>query len=280
MQSQRRSRADILPANTSTHQPACSRDSAANTGNGPTLRRAIVGTFLALTVLSGLAAGQSPTVQITNTTRGGHLVFYSGDGWRIDITGGGSSAVVIGCIPGSCTQFGYTDGGGSFVLTGYMSDAEIGQWDQTWVVGGVTAVPDPLTFYVYPGSAATCSMWATGAFSIFSLDFIDMYYGYPYYQARGSTTVAALLDPSGYCVMYGDTWNIGSSMSAGRIQVTPWFNQWLVVDNGYRPGYFPPPELYYPFYDATALGFLAINLTNGDLVFLPTVVGLIVHFTY
>lgn len=238
----------------------------------------------AAVLLAPSAKSQTPTVQIINNTRGGSTVFYVGDTWTVTISGGAADAEVVVSIPGSSSPVGYTNVSGTFMLSGYMSAGDVGTWNETWTVGGVTATPDPLTFYVYPASASTCDLVAEGSTGIFSLDYVDSYWPhYLVYQALGYTWVAGALDPAGYCVMYSDTVDLGSLMYAARTILTPYLDQWEIGDaGGYRPGYDPDigPEAYYPYVDATGVGFVAINVTNGDLYFVPIVVGLLVDYIY
>jgi hypothetical protein len=242
---------------------------------GP-IRLALVASF-AFSAIQALA--QTPTVSVTNTTRGGSTVFYVGDTWTVTITGGAPSSAVQVCIPGSCSTEGDTDGYGNFGLSGYMASWDVGTWNETWSVGGVTATPDPLTFYVYPTSAETCNLYTSGSLAIESVDYIVDGFGDIGYQALGYTYVSGVLDPSGYCVMYSDEWDFGPSMSGSRTSLTPYIDQWYIADNGYRPGYTYDPPSYYPYFDATGLGFVAINVTNGDLYFDPVVIGLVVYYT-
>ena len=178
-----------------------------------------------LVALSGTKAhAQTPSVSITNTTRGGNTAFYVGDAWTISITGGAANAQVEICIPGSCSSEGYSDGNGNFSLGGYMASGDVGTWNETWSVGGVTAAPDPLTFYIYPSSAATCDLTTSSPTAIYSEDYLDIYANI-WYQALGSTYVSGVLDPAGYCVMYSDSWSFGPSMSGARTISQPYVDQ-------------------------------------------------------
>lgn len=92
-------------------------------------------------------------VQMINTTRGGsEREFYRvGDSFRVDISGGDSYAEVENCAPQyGCWIAGYTNQWGDFALTGTMPADAVGEWNQTWTVGGVLALPSPTHFYVYP----------------------------------------------------------------------------------------------------------------------------------
>ncbi len=250
------------------------------------IRRAALGLArlaLWLSILAVQVSARTPSVSITNTTRGGSTVFYVGDSWTITINGAMANVAVLVCAPLGCTPSvneGYTNGAGSLTLSGYMSSSDVGTWNQTWSAGSFIATPNPLTFSVYPTSAASCDMWTSGSTSIFTLDYVTTYDGQIWHQARGYTYVNALLDPSGYCVMDSDSWDFGSSMSGQRTILTPVQDQWYVTDNGFRPYYIGDPESYYPYIDATGLGYVAVNVTNGGLFVDYSVIGLLVEFVY
>lgn len=75
-----------------------------------------------------------------NTSRGGSTV-YPGDTWTIQISGAPPSqpVSVLGVHPdgGSATQgYGNTDGSGSFALAGAITADMVGNWQETWSVGG------------------------------------------------------------------------------------------------------------------------------------------------
>lgn len=230
--------------------------------------------------LSFVVNAVSPIVAIANTSIGGSVVFYVGNAWTVTITDGPANAEVIVSTTAGSASVGYSNSQGGFTLNGFMSSVDVGTWDETWTVGGITATPDPLSFVVYPAQATSCDFQAAGSGTVFSLDYVDSFTGYIGYQALGYSTVTAALNPAGYCVMYGDSWDIGSSMYAYRTFLSAYLNQWEVGDTGYRPGYAPPPEYYYPFFDATALGFVAVNVTNLDTYFIPVIVGSYVEFIY
>lgn len=78
-----------------------------------------------------------------NTSRGGSTV-YPGDTWTITITGAAPNqpVSVLGIHPdgGSATQgYGNTDGSGNFKLAGQITSDMVGNWQETWTVGGQQA---------------------------------------------------------------------------------------------------------------------------------------------
>ncbi len=236
----------------------------------------IAGFVAGLTV--GHALAYSPAVSITNTTRGGSSVFYVGDAWAISITGGAPSAQVTICIPGSCSVEGNTDGSGDFSVSGYIYSTDVGTWNETWSVGGVPATPNPLTFYVYPTSSASCMISISGSGAIYSDDELDAF-GDILYQALGYTYASAAPSPSGYCVMYSDAWSFGVSMAGQRTIQSAGLDQWEVWDNGNRPYYDGDYEAYYPYFDSSALGFVSIDITNGNLYYQTAIIGLVVDYS-
>ncbi len=241
-------------------------------------RKAVLVMCMVMGTLASGALAQTPSVSITNTTRGGHTVFYVGDSWTVSITGGAANAAVQVCIPGSCSPEGYTDGSGNYTLSGYMSSGDVGTWNETWSVGGVTATPDPLTFYVYPSSAASCNL-SSGAVPpvMYSLDFIDAYSGYLVYQSLGSGTISATLDPSGYCLMYGDSWDIEWPIAGQRTILSNYVDQWAFWDTGARPLNL---NGFYPYISGAVVGVVAINVTNGDFWIVNVPIGLYIDYTY
>lgn len=256
-----------------------------------TMVQSDVGTWHETWTVGGVTASPSPlsfvvnpvnpTVSILNTSIGGSEVFYVGNAWTVGITNGPANAEVVVSTTAGSASVGYTNSQGSFSLSGYMSSLDVGTWNETWTVGGIIATPDPLSFVVYPAQAATCDFAAAGPGTLFSLDYVDSFTWEIVYQASGSGVVHAALNPAGYCHMFGDSWNIGGSMYAFRTSLGTYFDEWAVGDAGGRPGfYLYAPEDYYPFFDTTALGFLAINITNGDFYFIPVIVGSYVEFVW
>jgi len=221
---------------------------------------------------------QTPSVSIVNTTRGGSTVFYVGDTWTVSITGGAANSQVE--VNGYAE--GYTDASGGFSLNGYMASNDVGTWNETWTVAGVAATPNPLTFTVYPASAATCDLKTSGSTSILSIDYLDPISYAIDYQALGYVYLDGVLDNTGFCVMYSDYWDFGPSMGGTRLIFQPYLDQWEIFDNGYRPGYvsgYTDPSEYYPYVDVSGLGFVAINVTNGEFWYDWNLVGLTVEYT-
>ncbi len=209
-----------------------------------------------VTILVSSALGQTPTVQIANNTRGGSSTFYVGDTWTVTISGGAAFAPVV-VTDVSSAQVGTTNGSGQFILDGAMSAAEIGSWNQTWSVGGVTASPNPLSFSVYPQEAATCGI-ATAAVPpvMGSLDLIDSLPGYLVFSTLGSGTVSGAVNPTAWCAMYGDQWTISYPISGQRTISTNAVDQWEFWDNGSRPLNL---NGFYPYVTGAAVGMLSIN---------------------
>lgn len=87
------------------------------------------------------AVTYSPRVSFTNS-RGGSTL-YPGDSWTIRITGAqpGSEVFVVGGKNGAQdrNRMGTTDASGTFTLTGAVSSAELGNWQETWTAGGLNA---------------------------------------------------------------------------------------------------------------------------------------------
>ena len=82
---------------------------------------------------------------------------------------------------------GTTDGNGNYSLPGTMNNSDVGQWIQTWAVGGVAAVPNPLIFTVYnpygittfTGIAFDYTRWVVEGFGYTSCDPVTAVYYLP-----------------------------------------------------------------------------------------------------
>ena len=86
--------------------------------------------------------GTAATVLITNLTGPSNAAFVVGDSWRIVISGAPNQPVCMtGTFNGLPTggTFGSTDASGNFSLSGLMTSAVVGNWRETWYVGGVQA---------------------------------------------------------------------------------------------------------------------------------------------
>jgi len=139
--------------------PACARGAStipppAGDIAVPGARHSAVPWFVAVIVLlfgCTLIATAQPTVNLTNTTRGGSNL-YAGDGFSIELRSGAPNTAVTVTMTKNGSNFGTypmgtTNTSGSFILTGAVSANEIGAWTETWFVGGVQATPI-LTFDV------------------------------------------------------------------------------------------------------------------------------------
>ena len=95
---------------------------------------------------SGVAAA-SPTVTVTNATRGGSTSFFDGDGFVINVNGGLANSPVTlsqtknGVIFSTNVFEGTSNGSGSIQFAGVILASEVGSWTETWYVGGVQAAP-------------------------------------------------------------------------------------------------------------------------------------------
>jgi len=214
----------------------------------------------------------NPSIQLTNTTRGGSTVFYVGDNWTLSIGGGLPNAAVIGIANGNFTPYGSTDGNGNWSLSGYMSQGDVGQWSESWTVGGETASPDPLLFTVYPASAVGCSLYAGATPPVLvSIDWYDYYTGWLLAQYPASGGTQATLNPAEYCLMHNVTWYRGPTISAAHTQWGPYSDVWSLWDSGYRASY------NYPMIDSAGYSWLAVNVTNGNLYVASVVIP---HYIY
>lgn len=91
----------------------------------------------------------APTVTLRNLSRSS-ANFYVGDSWQVTIRGeAGKDVSVTTSHDGytSSASYGQTDASGSFILTGSMAASHVGNWLETWKVGGVQASPT-LSFFV------------------------------------------------------------------------------------------------------------------------------------
>jgi len=96
------------------------------------------------------------TVSLYNLTRPGSATFYVGDYFLIEIRGADPNRPVYatGTQNGatSTMQFGSTDAGGSFSVSGTMRPEDVGTWSERWTVGETLAQP-VLVFAVLSASA-------------------------------------------------------------------------------------------------------------------------------
>jgi hypothetical protein len=145
--------------------------------------------LVAFGLFSSAAEGQSVSIQ--DTTSGN---FYVGDYWTLTVMGGGYSDVE-GCTSGVCEDFGLTDQNGAFSINGQFSSDEVGEWQETWYVGGVEASPAPLSFYVSnPPPPLDCTP-QTSPFSpatMSSTDYYDNLGAYEYTSAGSVEVVGSV----------------------------------------------------------------------------------------
>jgi hypothetical protein len=90
------------------------------------------------------AAVYSPRVSIRNLTSPGAWSFKVGDQWQVTISGGApNSPVQVTALQSggntSTSVVGNTDSSGNFTLPGTMPPGDVGSWQETWSVGGVSA---------------------------------------------------------------------------------------------------------------------------------------------
>ena len=132
---------------------------------------------------------QTPTVSVTNTTRGGSgLWYYVGDGYSVQIHGAPNSAVTVSGYHDNWyyedTPYGYTNGSGDLTITGTQTSTEIGNWYEVWSVGGVQASPTlNMVVWAYPPSYPCQATWY-GTPWMYSYDHYHTGETNPYYQER------------------------------------------------------------------------------------------------
>jgi hypothetical protein len=112
---------------------------------------------------------------------------------------------------------------------------------------------------------------------MYSLDFIDAYSGYLIYQSLGSGTISATLDSSGFCLVYGDSWDIEWPIGGQRTILSNFVDQWAFWDRGLRPGNL---NGFYPYTSAAVVSVVAIDVTNGDFWVATVPIGLYIDYTY
>jgi len=89
-------------------------------------------------------------LQIVNSSRGGSLLWYVGDWWTVNITGGAPNAPVVVTVGDWSGGVGTTDAAGNLQLSGQAADANLGVSHEVWTVGGVVANPGSLDIAVLP----------------------------------------------------------------------------------------------------------------------------------
>ena len=91
-----------------------------------------------------------PTLEITNTTRGGNASWLVGDQWAVTITGGRPDAQVAVTVGTWSAVLGYCDGSGNFGASGQAYPGNIGTSYEVWSVGGTRVNPNPLVITALP----------------------------------------------------------------------------------------------------------------------------------
>jgi hypothetical protein len=108
-------------------------------------------------------ATQTPAASIQNLTAPGQALEV-GDSWQVTVTGAPNSPVAAAATQNGqslgTTAYGNTNSAGVFTITGSATSAQVGNWVETWSVGGVNA--SPISFSV---TAASGSSSAAGAAS-------------------------------------------------------------------------------------------------------------------
>lgn len=238
----------------------------------------IIGCLIALGIQ---AMAQTPTVQLTNLTRGGSN-FIVGDDWRVDITGPPSQEVKVTATqngnPLGTTSYGYTDGSGQFQLSGFMDAGAIGNWSQVWSVGDVPAVPT-LNFSVTqppPGCEAYAVPVPPVMFST------DVYY-YPYFTFPdvihpGFALVGGQITSANCAFVFTSFEPLGwpPMISASLSLVSPLTVVWDAWDNQNLGAYgFAHRCLncFYPVIQSAAFTFIAVDVYSNVYV-LNTGLGL------
>lgn len=108
----------------------------------------------------GVASGSYPvSVQISKTS------FNVGDPWQITISGPPNSQVAVsgtqnGASVGTATPMGTIGSGGTLVLTGTMGAPQVGNWTESWTVGGQNA--GSISFSVAAPSGSSGGGGSTG----------------------------------------------------------------------------------------------------------------------
>ena len=116
------------------------------------------------------ASSVTKAVTINNVSGGSNSQFRVGDGFSVGVYGPypNQQVIVMGTKNGISTggsMVGITDGGGRATITGVFGPGDVGNWSETWLVGGlplgqlsfsvVNASPTALTPPTNSGSAVT-----------------------------------------------------------------------------------------------------------------------------
>jgi hypothetical protein len=210
----------------------------------------------------------TPTVQITNNTRGGNTIFFVGDSYTVTVSGGVPNApIVVGDPRMGSFQVGYANSNGIYTMNGSPSNADIGAWNETWTVAGVAATPNPLQFTVYAASMAGCSfsyppwVWNT------TTDNIDRQTKQIVGHSGGEVWFSVGTNPAGACVIYGVQTYSGLFTQFEMMSGGSYYQSWRLRDTYWRPGYDPQrgPESYYPISDPippAVIWYLQNTITN------------------
>lgn len=120
---------------------------------------------------SGGGVVKAGSVAFTNITSGNASQFRVGDSWRVSISGASPNQpiVVTGVQNGksSTTQLGVTDASGAWTSTGTMDASTVGNWTESWSVGGVPAAQ--LSFTVGSGSGSSAAQTPADTFDVGSV---------------------------------------------------------------------------------------------------------------
>ena len=89
-----------------------------------------------------------PRAQIIDNVTGSTSTLTVGNSFSLLITGAPPFSLVHLSETGYAADVGYTDASGTYRLNGTVPSSIVGNWQQTWTVGGLTAQPAPLAFTV------------------------------------------------------------------------------------------------------------------------------------
>jgi hypothetical protein len=122
---------------------------------------------------------QTPTVSLTNLTRGGSTLFWVDDTVLVIVTGPANQSVTVtdsinGVPHGIDFYFGQTNSSGIWTTEAVYEPEHTGHWSSAWKVGGVAATPT-LDFWVFGEEEECIADVPNPAAFIYSTDYFNQY---------------------------------------------------------------------------------------------------------
>jgi hypothetical protein len=158
-----------------------------------------------------------------------------------------------------------------------MGSEDIGNWTETWYVGGVFA--GSFSFVVQQQTVCVMSASANPPLVV-SVDYLYYDNTIDFTSSTPSVATGSVSPTNGnYCAMYGESIWSGPSMDVNLQSSNGIEAAFSVEDDTFRPGYWYSGPGYYPYYDSTGIIFEGID-SNSNLYLAELIVPLVVTWTW